>query len=237
MHITASTDIGNIRTQNQDRYGVWKINYDECLAIVADGMGGHSYGDVASEIVIDTIYDNFVREKNQTPNFKCHINYILSESMDLANEKILKFVDQNRIEGMVGSTAVVCYIQDKHIHIAHVGDSRAYLIRNDVITRLTVDHSLNESDPNAGKNIITKAVGTEVDKKYIADLSNFELKDEDYIILCTDGLTNELSDSEILETIKLEKNNRDNKIVDKLMETTKNKGARDNVTIVLIHIA
>jgi len=243
MHITALTHIGHVRSENQDKYCVHKYNTDECLVVVADGMGGHKFGSIASNIVIDKIAEYMKNQRQSYENFKNNISQALVNGIDIANNAILEWADRHDVDNGMGSTVVVCYVHKNIVYIAYVGDSRAYLIRNKDIIRLTRDHSITQlinsfeldrvcnENKNINKNMITKAVGMEKNSKFIGDSVCIDYKPNDNILMCTDGLTNELDDSEILEVILKERF-----IVNKLIDKANDRNSSDNITAVLIKL-
>ena len=238
MRCFAKTDIGRKRELNED-YIYATIDSRgglDNLFIVADGMGGHKAGDFASKNTVETIVGEISRDKQTTD-----VETIIRNAVDKANAYIFKCsMEDLNMRGM-GSTLVVCTVKNNEAIVANVGDSRLYLIREKEITQITKDHSYVEEMVNIGeinreearnhpdKNIITRAIG--VKETVLADIFKVELKDEDKLLLCSDGLTNMLSDAEILEYIEsmgLEE------AVNKLVWEANNKGGLDNISAVLV---
>ena len=230
MAATLRTDIGKLRKQNED--AAW---FDEARAVfaVADGMGGHLAGEVASRMAIEAV-QRMARE-NERPGIAA-----LREAVACAHETILAHA-QDHIEcaGM-GTTLSVLWLGEKYAYIAHVGDSRIYRLREGSLTQITQDHSLVEELVRAGlitreqarthprRNIITRALGTHGENE--PDLLVTDVQDGDVFLLCTDGLTGMVPDDEIERTL------RDCGIeaaADRLLALALDAGGRDNVTLIL----
>ena len=230
MAATLRTDIGKLRKQNED--AAW---FDEARAVfaVADGMGGHLAGEVASRMAIEAV-QRMARE-NERPGIAA-----LREAVACAHETILAHA-QDHIEcaGM-GTTLSVLWLGENYAYIAHVGDSRIYRLREGSLTQITQDHSLVEELVRAGlitreqarthprRNIITRALGTHGENE--PDLLVTDVQDGDVFLLCTDGLTGMVPDDEIERTL------RDCGIeaaADRLLARALDAGGRDNVTLIL----
>lgn len=231
------TDIGKRRQLNQDYvYTSEKpIGNLPNLFIVADGMGGHNAGDYASKYTVETIVKE-ITQSRETNSIK-----IIKNAIEIANEHIRqKAQEDEKLYGM-GTTLVVATCIGNHLEVANVGDSRLYVIDDD-ITQITRDHSLVEEMVRMGgidrttarihpdKNIITRAIGASPVVK--VDFFTVELKKEDMILMCSDGLTNMLEDEEIRMIM-----NGQRDIVEKaeeLVNAANNNGGRDNIAVVLI---
>lgn len=230
MAATLRTDIGKLRKQNED--AAW---FDESRAVfaVADGMGGHLAGEVASRMAIEAV-QRMARE-NERPGIAA-----LREAVACAHETILAHA-QDHIEcaGM-GTTLSVLWLGENYAYIAHVGDSRIYRLREGSLTQITQDHSLVEELVRAGlitreqarthprRNIITRALGTHGENE--PDLLVTDVQDGDVFLLCTDGLTGMVPDDEIERTL------RDcgmEAAADRLLALALDAGGRDNVTLIL----
>ncbi|SMB93424.1 protein phosphatase [Desulfonispora thiosulfatigenes DSM 11270] len=228
------TNIGLVRKVNEDSYLVDEVRN---LFVVADGMGGHKGGELASTIAIKTIDDFCIIDKN-LENF----NELLRKTIEKANSLIYNKAHTD--EGFVGmGTTITAIIMHKdRLHIANIGDSRAYLITKDKICLLTQDHSLvrelmntgeiteEEANNHPNKNILTRALGIEQDVK--VDLFEREIKPGECILLCTDGLTNQVKDEEIFNIIT---NNKLEEAVNNLMDLALKRGGKDNITLVLVN--
>lgn len=241
MFICACSDIGKVRDINQDAYFYLE---DKILPIfiVADGMGGHKAGEVASNTAISTVVSHYQANKQKIIDGKMFIPEFINESVSLANEKLIyESENDDELKGM-GTTITMCLVLDRELYIGHVGDSRAYLLRDDKLTQLTQDHSLvgellrtgsitkEEAINHPKKNVILRAIGS--DKELKTDVFTRDLEAGDRIVLCTDGLTNMVSEERILETITEEENSSE--VCSKLVNISNEIGGIDNTTIMLI---
>ncbi|MEO0294350.1 MAG: Stp1/IreP family PP2C-type Ser/Thr phosphatase, partial [candidate division WOR-3 bacterium] len=237
LRASALTDKGVVRQNNEDAFF---IDEERGIFIVADGMGGHNAGEVASSLAVTTIKD-FLYKKGDIQDSK-QIKKALVESIFSAHEEIKKKSEQeNSLKGM-GTTVVVSYLKDRTLHICSVGDSRGYLIRDKKIIKLTEDHSvvaellksgvINEEEAKLHpmKNVITQALG--IGTPPIPFFVREQLRDDDLILLCTDGLTEMLTDEEILSTC-LQKRNNISDMAKAFIDEANKKGGKDNVTVVL----
>ena len=237
------TDQGCVRKQNQDTYKTEQLDKNTLLCVVCDGMGGARSGNVASALAADV----FVREVRNTwspGQSREKLSQILQGAVKLANMTVY---DQSRqieeFEGM-GTTLVALLIQGKLVTAVNVGDSRAYKIDRAGIRQITKDHSLvqlmvdrGELTPELartypGKNVITRAVGTEA--TVLTDVFQMEAEKGDCFLLCTDGLSNMMDDQEILFEVAHGVNKQ--LCCERLLDIVKGRGAPDNVTSVLIMI-
>jgi len=242
MMIGAFTDKGKTREHNEDSYYISDFSASgRGYCIVADGMGGHNAGEVASKIAIQEIKNNINHHYKEDMSEQ-QIEELLISSMKKANTVIFqKSLEEKKYSGM-GTTAIVCLIHNNDVYIAHVGDSRAYLIRDNQIKQITVDHSVVEELIHNGsitreeainhpqKHVITRALGCEEDIK--VDIYKQKCKEKDILLICTDGLTNMLTDEEILQVID---NSPDmQRGVEKLVGLSNDKGGLDNITVVAL---
>lgn len=231
------TDIGRRRVVNQDYvYTNEKpIGNLPNLFLVADGMGGHKAGDYASKHTVETMCQVIERSLEKNPEV------ILRQAIEAANEHIRqKSLEDINLEGM-GTTIVAATCLDHYLQVANVGDSRLYVINKEV-RQITHDHSLVEEMVRMGgidretarnhpdKNIITRAVGA--GNTVEIDFFRVELKPQDTILMCTDGLTNMLEDDEIRMILEGQRD-----VVEKaeaLVREANNRGGRDNISVVII---
>lgn len=239
MNVYGKSDIGLVRETNQDDIKFEKISDDVLWAVVCDGMGGYNGGDIASEVVSSKISDRLknINKTNTHEIIKSVIESAINEAGEAVYDMSLK--DKN-LEGM-GTTAVVALVNKGVLHVAHVGDSRAYLMDNSKIKQITVDHSIvqdmllkgditeEEATYHPQKNIITRALG--VKKGVFPDYNSYTINPGDSILLCTDGLTNELKDKKIYEICKY---NIPEDVPEKLIDEAKKCGGADNITVALI---
>jgi len=241
MIFVAKTSAGKVRSNNEDAFYVPSESVGRHgLFIVADGMGGHRGGEVASQMAVKEVSDHINAGFSQDLDDEM-VRAMMYDSLMKANKKILmEAMDHEELAGM-GTTLTMALFMERKIFIGHVGDSRAYLIRDNEITQLTKDHSLvwqlmeegkltmDETRTHPMKNIITKAMGT--DRVLEPDFLEYDLKDHDIIILCSDGLSNMLEDREIKDIVcghDLEA------AAEMLIQTANLHGGTDNITVELI---
>lgn len=239
MQIFSKTDRGRVRTDNQDAYFAGKITDDSVFAVVCDGMGGANAGNVASELAVRHISEYVIRSyrdgMDMTDTEKTLKNAIVSANISLYD----KAVNNAELTGM-GTTAVAAFVKDGTAVIAHVGDSRIYLV-NGEIKQLTRDHSVVQSLIESGKitpedakvhprkNVITRALGAEENVAVDSDCLN--LSNGDTLLLCSDGLTNFLDDKDILKVFQ---NNDISAVAERLVEEANENGGGDNITVVTV---
>lgn len=236
----AVSDIGKAREKNQDAYYASK-DLSLPLYMVADGMGGHNAGEVASTMAMNIIKNNFIANKELLTS-KETIFELIKKSIEEANTKIyLKSLENDDCKGM-GTTITLAYIFNKEVCIGHVGDSRAYLIRNDNVIQITEDHSYvnelikigsitkEEAINHPKKNMITRAVGSS--SVIEMDLIAREYEEDDILLLCSDGLSNMLKDYEISQVFNKEKDIQ--KACETLAYMANLRGGHDNITVVAI---
>ncbi|MBE5922116.1 MAG: Stp1/IreP family PP2C-type Ser/Thr phosphatase [Lachnospiraceae bacterium] len=237
MKAYGKTDAGAIRAMNQDVifYSENPVGTLPNLFIVADGMGGHRAGDIASSLAVKTFVDFIKRSQNINPIT------LLEEGIELANMAVIeKAFEDEGYHGM-GTTIVVATVKDGLLYVANVGDSRLYLI-NDEIHQITRDHSYVEDLVSLGqldkesarvnqkKNIITRAIGAE--PNVVPDFFEVEYNGTDRFLLCSDGLSNMVSDEEIRKVITSEDDLSD--AVHRLIDLANEHGGRDNISVVLV---
>lgn len=235
-----ASSIGRIRKSNQDFVKVFKNKSDITLAIVCDGMGGHQGGDVASTMAVSHLGHNFQTTDFTKPEIA---QKWLEVQLNSENETILKTADRFPDLNGMGTTIVLAFAFADSALIAHLGDSRAYSYSEGKFTQLTEDHSLvnelvkmgqitkEQAKHHPQKNIITQALG--VSSTIDPEFNVIELKDNDMILLCTDGLTNSLNDpqiQQILATKDLSLKDRCNKLINEANRL----GGGDNITVCLV---
>ncbi len=241
MFICACSDVGKVRNINQDSY-YYSDDNKLPLFVVADGMGGHNAGEVASSLTIDTIKESYEREKESIIQGKLHIPRFINLTLAKANQRILKEAKNNQSCVGMGTTITLGIIYENELFIGHMGDSRAYLFSKQELYQLTQDHSLvaelvrngsissEEAVNHPQKNIITRALGTDIDIK--VDIINRKLNDGDLIILCTDGLTNLVNDKKIKEVLNSRVELRQACCL--LTDAANDMGGFDNTTVMII---
>lgn len=237
MECIAKTDKGVVRSSNQDAFAFGK-SADAVWAVVCDGMGGTGGGSIASEITVSRFKET---AGNMGPSISHSASNLHTSAITSAN--VLVFDKANKdadLKGM-GTTVVSVVVSRGVAYIAHVGDSRAYYIKDGVVSFVTKDHSMVQSLVESGKitndeaktykhkNIITRAVG--VGENVDIEFDEIDVE-EGYILLCTDGLTNMLSEEKICEII-----NEDYATsVDKLIQAANDRGGNDNITALVIKL-
>ena len=239
MKAQAVTDVGQQRKVNQDYlyYTIDKIGNLPNLFLVADGMGGHKAGDMASKYTVES----FVRLVSET--IQKDPILILSDNVKTVNTLLInKAAESEDYKGM-GTTLVAATLQDNVLRIANVGDSRLYYIGKD-IQQITRDHSLVEDMVRMGllekeearthykKNVITKAIGVAEDKTATPDIFEIEIDNGDKLLLCSDGLTNMVIDYDINKIIRKSESIED--AVRTLINTANENGGKDNISAILI---
>ena len=237
------TDQGCVRAQNQDAYQIAQLDRNSLLCVVCDGMGGAKSGNIASSLAVD-VFVQEVRRCWMANTNQEKINQMLLSAVKLANFTVYDQSKQFEEFSGMGTTLVAVLIHGKDATIVNVGDSRAYSIDREGISQLTVDHSVvqmmvarGEMSPERaktypGKNLITRAIGTE--PVVMCDIFHHKLERGNYILLCSDGLSNIIDEQEILfEVIYGEQKAQ---CCQRLLDIAKKRGAPDNVTSVLIQI-
>ncbi len=238
MESFSITDIGVKRKMNQDFVYCEQNQVGSLpnLFIVADGMGGHKAGDFASRFSVEKVVEYIQSSKLTSPI------RLFEEAIKNANTLLLNEAKENPdLEGM-GTTLVVATIIDDILYVGNIGDSRLYLIHDD-IKQITRDHSLVEEMVENGelnksearfhpnKNIITRAIGASGDA--IPDFFEISLKEEDIILMCSDGLSNMIDDTEVFEIVTSRKDEIKN-AVRALIEKANEYGGKDNITVIVV---
>ncbi|MBU5473918.1 Stp1/IreP family PP2C-type Ser/Thr phosphatase [Roseburia sp. MSJ-14] len=237
MRAFSKTDKGKRREMNQDYVytSEGRIGNLPNLCILADGMGGHNAGDYASRYTVETIVDSIEKDEQKEPVS------IIEQAIQRANQAILEKAKTDiDLDGM-GTTVVVATIVDNEMYVANVGDSRLYVIGEE-IHQITKDHSfvqemvrrgeLNAKDARVhpDRNIITRAIGGA--KPLEVDFFEVELKEKERVLMCSDGLTDMIEDEDILKILKEQKSTADG--IECLVETANENGGNDNITVVVI---
>ena len=237
MKACAMTDTGRVRSANQDYVfsSIEPVGVLPNLFLVADGMGGHQAGDYASRFITENLVAHFKMTKDTGTVG------VLKDGIEKVNKLLYQESKKKPELNGMGTTLVAAVVEDSTMYVANVGDSRLYLIRNQ-LKQITRDHSYVEELVSLGqlergskdyrekKNIITRAVGTE-DKLEI-DFFEVSLEPGDYILLCSDGLSNMLEDAEIEEIICSELELQEK--AEKLITVANDNGGKDNIAVVLI---
>lgn len=233
VSIGVKTDVGRVREGNEDSFLV-----DEPLFVVADGMGGHLAGDVASSTAVEIISSNSATASGANPE-------TLAELIRAANAAIWEKASTDpQLRGM-GTTCTLVLLDGSRAHIAHVGDSRAYLLRDGRLEQLTEDHTLvarmvkegrlraEDAEHHPQRSIITRALG--VDSEVDVDLSVLELQPGDRLLICSDGLSSMIDHSAIQEALADHEDPQ--AAADDLVARANEAGGEDNVTVVVIEVS
>ncbi len=239
MFITAKSDIGMVRSENQDHFKVSMID-QTAIAVVCDGMGGAVAGGEASEIASNVVYDrinlSFRPEMTQR-----NIQNLLVTALKTANTIVYDKSKSDKLKEGMGTTCVAAIAEDDIAYIASVGDSRAYLLDESGIVQITRDHTYIKMLQSQGKydendekvasmsHIITKAIGTEEDVD--PDFFEVPLKEKSVLLLCSDGLTNYLTDEQIYDAVYLKPLET---AMNEMINNCNDSGGKDNITIAII---
>jgi len=239
MKVAYKTDIGRKRQNNEDNF---YVNLEKKLFVVADGMGGHQAGEVASQMAVESLKNSLSTLKLNEMESEKIKEHILRSMLNAHNEIVEKAKQDINLSGM-GTTVVLALGVDDKYYISHVGDSRAYLIRDKNITQLTDDHTVvaellkakmitpEEAKTHKMRHVLTQALGSNT--QIIPSIKVITIQEGDILLLCTDGLTDMLTDEEILSVILKHKEDIE-KTAQALVDKANEKGGKDNITIVLV---
>jgi len=226
VSIGAATDIGQVREGNEDSFLVVAPLY-----AVADGMGGHRGGEVASSLALETVQGMFERREGS-----------LADQVVEANRAIFDRSKNDRTVSGMGTTLTAALVDGSRVHLVHVGDSRAYLLRGGELAQLTEDHTLvhrmvmegeisqEEAETHPQRSILTRALG--VDQSVQVDEGDVEVSDGDRLLLCTDGLTGMVPEGQIREILLESADPQE--AVEKLVKVANRAGGIDNITAVIL---
>lgn len=241
MKYEAISNTGKVRDNNEDSYYI-PDRKNHPLFIVADGIGGHNCGEVASQLAVDIIKST-IKDIDKYENLDELESDFIKAISDANKEVFNKANSDKQYEGM-GTTLTLLYVYHDAMLIGHVGDSRTYAINNEEIRQLTEDDTMvnnlvklgeitrKEAENHPKKNIITNAVGT--DESLDISLVQYNYNHGEYILMCTDGLTDMIDNEQILNIVKEKK---DPSLISKeLLDKALDAGGRDNVTLIIIQI-
>lgn len=240
MNVYSKTDIGLMRSSNQDYCKTGELP-DGCIwAVVCDGMGGANGGSTASRIAAETIAEQ-LKELYHTEKYRDDMEKLIKTAIAIANQRVYDMsLKVYSLSGM-GTTVVTAVVKNEVVHIVHAGDSRAYIYENGSLTQITKDHSMvqelvdigqitpEEARNHPNKNIITRALGTRENLK--TDYNGVKFDKDSVLLICTDGLSNYLTDEDIAEFIN---KSRGDELVSRLVEQAKIMGGSDNITVAVI---
>lgn len=241
MKYSYITDPGKVRERNEDSVNIVENASGEILMAVADGMGGHKDGEVASSIALNHIATRF-KSISSVGNKEDAINWI-SEIVKEANALIYKYVAEHKESTGMGTTMVLAMLTNDFLLIGNIGDSSGYVIKNKKLHKVTVDHTLvnllvksgeiteEDAKNHPKKNVLMRALGASPDVEM--DIFNVELGVEG-IFLCSDGLTNMLDDDTIMKVLNNDEMDIDEKL-DKLIFKANNRGGSDNISIAYLN--
>ena len=246
IEAAAKTDVGLVRKNNEDNFG---YDLNAGIFVVCDGMGGHAAGEMASRIAVSTVLEHFAaRESNNQKVVGRRITEVslranrLAAAILFANQEVRVGSFQNPQWAGMGSTVVAVHVVDDEFSVGHVGDSRAYLVREGTIHQLTTDHSLiaeqvrrglltsEEAEHSKMQNVIVRALGA--DESVEPDLEDHQFQDKDVLLLCSDGLSRYVSHASIAEMCGREDSL--DSACDDLIAAAKGGGSDDNITCLLL---
>jgi protein phosphatase len=245
LEVVGRSDVGKVRASNEDSYG---FDLRQGVFVVCDGMGGHAAGEVASKIAVETVLSYF-RDKEPLAADASLIDaplgaQLLSDAVNKANECILEYAEGHASASGMGTTLVAARFEDGKFTIAHVGDSRIYLLRGGSLLQLTEDHSLvmeqvrrgimtvEEARKSTAQHIITRALGTEDTSP--PDLAEFPAESGDILMLTTDGVLRHVEDPQIQDILAAGPSLQ--AACDAMIEAALDAGGEDNATCILIRV-
>lgn len=240
MRIVAKTDTGLVRSMNQDAYAAGELPVGAAWAVVCDGMGGASGGDVASSVAVKTISEQITSSYRDGMGAKS-VKNMLDCAIAAANSTIYEMACSNELLRGMGTTVVAVIVAGGVAYISHAGDSRAYMLSGGELRQLTRDHSMvqelvetgrltaEEARTHPRKNVITRALG--VSEQINAEFSEEKMADGDVLVICTDGLSNYISEHDIVDVTR---QHNYYEFADELIKMANSNGGGDNITVVAI---
>lgn len=235
------TDIGQVRSHNEDSGGIFYNADGQMLVVVADGVGGHKAGDVASQMTTKHLQQKW--ESHEGLSTPQKIEDWINGTVKEANEAVFhKAKGDPELEGM-GTTIVIAVCVDEFITVAHIGDSRCYIYKNDELKQITEDHSLvNElirlgqistadAEFHPRKNVVLRALGTE--ETVACDIQTMEWEKGNKLLLCSDGLTDKVNNGELKDF--LSRTEQLNMVGEQLINLANERGGEDNISLAIIH--
>jgi len=237
------TDIGRVRSRNEDSFG---LDPELSYYVVADGMGGHGNGEVASQVAVEAFGEHLKRALAAGAPERPESGEALDRAIHHAHDRVLKAVEEDSALSGMGTTIVGVLVDQRKMSIAHVGDSRAYRLRRGDFELLTDDHTWVNQQVSAGymseeqarvhplKNVVTRALGGEGDVE--VEVDHVELEPGDLYLLCSDGLSAMLDDTEIGDLLRDRANPLD-ATCRTLVERANSRGGVDNITVLLLEVA
>lgn len=247
IEIGARSDVGRMRSNNEDSF---KVVPELNLAVLSDGMGGEAHGEVASHMAAEGVAEYCTQAAHDPstppaaeirPELAEHTNRLVS-AVVTANQKIFDTAQKNSTHRGMGATVVAVWVNDQRMSLAHVGDSRAYLLRSGELQQLTEDHSLvaeqvrrgiitqEQADTSENASVLLRALGIEQEVQVDAD--EHLLMEGDIVLLCSDGLTRMVTEPEIASTLLTHQGLEE--AADRLIALANEYGGADNITVVLV---
>ncbi|MCQ6274046.1 Stp1/IreP family PP2C-type Ser/Thr phosphatase [Bacillus sp. V3B] len=240
MKAAFKTDKGKIRQHNEDNGGIFLNQSGQRLAIVADGMGGHRAGDVASEMTIQKLKKKW--EETEVIEVAEQAEDWLKVNIEHVNSTLFEHSKAySECEGM-GTTIVAVIITELFSTIAHIGDSRCYILNEAGFAQVTEDHSLvnelvrsgqitkEDAENHPRKNVLIRALGTEL---FVSiDIKTIVFEEDDVLLLCSDGLSNKVTETEMVDTLKAQKTIEEKAA--SLIELANDHGGEDNITLIIV---
>lgn len=243
IQIGFESDKGKVRDTNEDSYFV--IPADD-IGIVADGVGGNNAGDLASRTAVEVVA-NYVRDGDIS---KClteeSICEFFGEALQQANDRICELALSSPDKTGMATTMVLAYIRDEDVYFVNIGDSRAYIVHQNVLVQITKDHtyvntlvqqgtiSAEDAKQHSQRNVITRALG--ISETASPDFYKSKVSEGDIILLCSDGLYDEVSEGEILEILMNGENENASEIASTLVDRANTNGGYDNITVICFRI-
>lgn len=244
MEFIHRTDIGKKRAINEDYLDVVEKEQGMVLAVLADGMGGHNAGDVASELAVRFLVDRFHKSKLHLTSDSNAVSSWLKEAYEGANERISTIAESDPSCKGMGTTLIAAVFQNNKVTFAHIGDSRVYLYSKGEINPLTKDHSyvnvlldsgeINEEQARTHprKNMLMKAIGTEI--SIDPDILTVSLRAEEYMLICSDGLSNMVSAEQMVHVLQSEATLQAK--VETFIELANEQGGEDNISLIISRV-
>ena len=241
MNVVGKTHIGLVRENNQDTLEFGALGTVAQYAVVCDGMGGANGGNIASKIAVEVIGSR-IRDGFDPDHGAVSVERLLASAMATANVGVYERAQQQAELTGMGTTVVAVIVHGTQAYISHVGDSRLYLLREGVLSQVTRDHSVvqelieegriseEEARSHPRRNYITRALGVVAEES--GEYDELELQSGDRLLLCTDGLTNEVSTSLITELLAQPRE----EALESLIRAALDDGGADNITVVLMDI-
>lgn len=247
LSVGAKTDPGR-RANNEDQLAVVDVRRHRLRAdgvlVIADGMGGRNFGERAAAAAVETVQDTLVEMLDADRADMVNVSDALDSALRKANARVYEVAAQTAESRGMGTTCVAAVVEGDRLYLAHAGDSRAYLLRGQHLVRLTDDHSYVAEQVRAGtlseenarrsrfRNVITRAIG--IEPTITPDLSEHDIQSGDWVLLCTDGLSNMVADPEMVQTLLAASSAQD--AADRLVQIASRNGGRDNITAIAARI-